>query len=58
MRRVKEQVLHKGQPKLSSLFNATSNYFYAWLKEQDEAMLSKDIITLREKFYEDKNDEN
>lgn len=58
MRRVKEQVLHKGQPKLSSLFNSTSNYFYAWLKEQNDEILSKDIITLREKFYEEKNNEN
>lgn len=55
MRRVKEQVAHKGTPKLSSLFNATSNYFYAWLKQQDEETLSKDIITLREKFLKDKN---
>ena len=51
MRRVKEQVAHKGTPKLSSLYNATSNYFYAWLKEQDEETLSKDIITLRDMFY-------
>lgn len=58
MRRVKEQVLHKGQPKLSSLFNSTSNYFYAWLKEQNDEILSKDIITLREKFYEEKNNGN
>ena len=53
MRRVKEQVAHKGTPKLSSLYNATSNYFYAWLKEQDEETLAKDIITLREKFLEE-----
>lgn len=53
MRRVKEQVAHKGTPKLSSLYNVTSNYFYAWLKEQDEETLAKDIITLREKFLEE-----
>ena len=34
MRRVKEQVLHRHTIKLSSLYNATSNYFYSWLKEQ------------------------
>ena len=56
MRRVKEQVSHKGTPKLSSLYNATANYFYAWLKEQDEETLNKDIITLREKFYKDKGE--
>lgn len=51
MRRIKEQVLHKSTIKLASLFNATSNYFYAWLKEQDEETLKQDIITLRKKFY-------
>ena len=50
MRRVKEQVAHKGTPKLSTLYNATSNYFYAWLRQQNEETLSKDIITLREMF--------
>lgn len=58
MRRVKEQVAHKGTPKLSSLYNATSNYFYAWLKEQDEETLAKDIITLRDKFLEETKIEN
>ena len=54
MRKVKEQVAHKGTPKLSSLFNATANYFYAWLKKQNEKTLANDIITLRDKFLEDK----
>jgi len=54
MRRVKEQVAHKETPKLSSLFNATANYFYAWLKKQNEETLANDIITLRDKFLEDK----
>ena len=52
MRRLKEQVLHKHNVKLSSLYNATSNYFYAWLKKQPEQILEKDIITLRDMFYE------
>lgn len=52
MRRLKEQVLHKHNVKLSSLYNATSNYFYAWLKKQPEEILEKDIITLRDLFYE------
>ena len=52
MRRLKEQVLHKHNVKLSSLFNAESNYFYAWLKEQDDETLEKDIITLRDMFHD------
>ena len=32
MRRVKEQLLHNSNIKLSRLYNSTSNYFYAWLK--------------------------
>ena len=50
MRRIKEQVSHKKTPKLASLYNATANYFYAWLKQQDEETLNKDIITLRDMF--------
>lgn len=53
MRRVKEQVLHRSQVPLSKLFNATANYFYAWLKKRDEETLKKDIITLRNMFYEE-----
>lgn len=56
MRRVKEQVLHRSNVKLSGLYNATANYFYAWLKKQDEETLGKDIITLRKMFYEAQND--
>ena len=58
MRRVKEQVAHKSNVKLSSLFNATANYFYAWLKKQDDETLQKDIITLRDMFYEENGNEN
>lgn len=55
MRRVKEKVEKGRQVKLSSLYNAESNYFYAWLKQQDEETLSKDIITLRKKYEEEKD---
>ena len=57
MRRIKEQILHRSNVKLSGLYNATSNYFYAWLKKQDEETLKKDIITLRKMYYEEKNNE-
>ncbi len=57
MRRTKEQLMHRSNVKLSKLYNATSNYFYAWLKKQDKEMLNKDIITLRKKFYEENNNE-
>lgn len=55
MRRVKEQMLNHHIVKLSSLNNSTSNYFYAWLKKQSDEILQKDIITLREMFYEVSN---
>jgi predicted kinase len=58
MRRIKEQVSHKSNVKLSRLYNATSNYFYAWLKNQDEETLKKDIITLRKMFYEAKENKD
>ena len=50
MRGLKEKVKGRNQIILSSLYNATSNYFYAWLKEQDKETLEEDIITLRKKF--------
>lgn len=50
MRKVKEKVAKKRNVDYASLYNALSNYFYAWLKEQDEATLEKDIITLRKMF--------
>lgn len=53
MRKVKEKVLLKRNVSLSSLFNSTSNYFYEWLKKQDEETLKKDIITLRDMFYKE-----
>lgn len=51
MRGIKEQVAKRRTVKFSSLYNATSNYFYAWLRNQDEETLKKDIITLREMYY-------
>ena len=57
MRRVKEQVAHSNSPKLSSLYNAEANYFFAWLKKQDKSILEKDIITLRKKYFEEKADD-
>lgn len=57
MRRVKEQMLNHHNVKLSSLNNPTSNYFYAWLKKQSDEILQKDIITLREMFYEVSNEQ-
>jgi predicted kinase/predicted phosphodiesterase len=56
MRSVKDKVLHKREVKFSRLYNATSNYFYAWLKQQDEETLQKDIITLRKMFYKEKGE--
>lgn len=50
MRSLKDKVANKRKVSYASLYNATSNYFYAWLKEQDEGTLKKDIITLRKKF--------
>lgn len=50
MRWLKESVKKGSNIKLSKLYNAESNYFYAWLKQQDEETLDKDIITLRNKF--------
>lgn len=35
---------------LASLYNATANYFYFWLKGLPEEELEKDIIYLREKY--------
>lgn len=55
MRGLKEKVLKRHNVKLSSLYNATANYFFYWLKQQDEEILEKDIITLRKKFEEGGN---
>lgn len=50
MRGVKDKVKGRNQIKLASLYNATSNYFYAWLQKQEKETLEQDIITLRKKF--------
>lgn len=47
MRSLKDSVRGKHTIKLSTLYNAEANYFYAWCKEQDEKLLEKDIITIR-----------
>ena len=51
MRSIKEKVAKNHNIKFSSLYNADANYFYAWLKQQDEETLQKDIITLRKMYY-------
>ena len=55
MRAVADKVRRGSDVRYASLWNHVSNYFYAWLKKQDKEMLEKDIITLREKFYEEEN---
>lgn len=50
MRGLKDKVKGKNTIRLGSLHNAEANYFYAWLKQQDEQTLEKDIITLRKMF--------
>ena len=55
MRAVADKVRRGSDVRYASLWNPVSNYFYAWLKKQDKEMQEKDIITLREKFYEEEN---
>lgn len=55
MRSLKEQVAGHKIVKLSSLYNAEANYFYAWLKKQDEETLKLDIISLRNKYMKENN---
>ncbi len=57
MRTLKDAVKGNHSIKLSSLYNAEANYFYAWLKEQETEMLDKDIISLR-KIYLERKKEN
>lgn len=54
MRSLKDVVKRNGKIKLASLYNAESNYFYAWLKNQSEETLDKDIITLRKMYYKER----
>lgn len=58
MRTLKDKVKEKHTVKLSGLFNAESNYFYAWLKNQESETLEQDIISLRKLYYENKGVEN
>lgn len=59
MRNLKDRVAKNknAQINLASLYNAEANYFYAWLKKQDEDTLKQDIISLRDKYHsENKSD--
>lgn len=58
MRRIKEQVVNNRKVNFASLYNALSNYFYAWCKGQDEETLKQDIITLRKKYYDSEYSNN
>lgn len=57
MRSLKDRIAKNknAQINLASLHNAEANYFYAWLKKQDEETLKQDIITLRDKYYSEDN---
>lgn len=57
MRSLKDAVKDNHSIKLSSLYNAEANYFYAWLKEQELETLSKDIISLRKMYLERKKED-
>jgi hypothetical protein len=55
MRSVKEDVYKNGYTKYtSSLTTPLANEFYGWLRQQTKEVLRKDIITLREMFYREK----
>ena len=53
MRGTKDKVKLGQNIRLSSMYNATSNYFLHWLKQQSKETLEKDIITLRNMFEKD-----
>ena len=55
MRKLAEMIKNKRKINLSSLYNAEANYFYSWLKEQNENILNKDIISLRNLYFKEKN---
>ena len=55
MRSVKDDVSKNGYTKYtSSLTTPLANEFYGWLRQQTREVLRKDIITLREMFYGEK----
>ena len=54
MRKIKDTVSKRKVVKLSSLYNAETNYVYSWLKKQPEDELKKDIIYLRERYENEK----
>lgn len=55
MRGFVDKARNKRNINFAALNNDIANYFWAWLKEQDEETLQKDIIQLREMFNESKN---
>jgi len=57
MRTLKDSVKDNHSIKLSSLYNADANYFYAWCKEQNVDTLSKDIISLRKMYIQSKKED-
>ena len=54
MRTVKDAVKARRQINLSSLTTPEANEFYSWLKDKDSTELEKDIITLRDEYYDEK----
>lgn len=52
MRQLKDRVKNRRPVKTSGLQTPTENEFYAWCKKQSFETLSKDIIQLRNEFYE------
>ena len=53
MRSLVELVKNDRKINFASLYNAESNYFYAWLKQKNKEELQKDIITLRKEYQEE-----
>lgn len=58
LRGVTEKVMKDGYlRKTAMLNNAIANYYYGWIKEHKDECQGADIITLRNKFLEDKGAE-
>jgi predicted kinase/predicted phosphodiesterase len=54
MRSLKDKVSKNTNINQSALTTSLANEVYGWLKEQPKEVLEKDIITLREEFYNQK----